>query len=619
MLSDNETTVDYLNFGVVADACANLLQSAKGEPISIGVSGGWGVGKTSLVRMVAERLTAADTPGKNSYVVVTFNPWLYQDFEGARNALLQTVGDEVLRRAQQDATLLAKAKSLLHRINILRLVQLGGEAAATIATGVPVGAIGQAIVKFGSLVKSGGTDDKKEVEDLTLSGVGDDVLRPAEPLSLPGEIQAFRDSLEQLLEGLKITLVVFVDDLDRCLPRTAITTLESIRLLLFLKRSAFVVAADNEFIRGAVRVHFEGTGITSDVATNYFDKLIQVPLHVPRLGVNEAKAYLAMLLMEREHAQGRLSDPLFERAKEAMPERLRTSWKGDAVTTDFLHGLVGADSTEMHSLMALAEGLAPMLTHASTVNANPRLMKRFLNTVFLRYALAEPQGITPDLQALAKWHLVERCDEALANALASLVSSATDGRVEVLRAAEEAARSGGSLPEPFKEGGFAKEWLQLAPALGERDLRPLLHLSRDSATRDFGADNMTAQGRNLRDALSVAGSGNPQLTATIQEAGEHQASLAMVKAWQIKAPKRTWQKAEDFVPLVEPCKVFPGLHLKASELLSQAPVRSVGAGVIPTLYAQSWARPFVESWEGHTDLDARAKKAIQEQKRRGGN
>jgi predicted KAP-like P-loop ATPase len=42
MWHDNETTVDYLNFGIVADACANLLRQAKGEPISIGVSGGWG-------------------------------------------------------------------------------------------------------------------------------------------------------------------------------------------------------------------------------------------------------------------------------------------------------------------------------------------------------------------------------------------------------------------------------------------------------------------------------------------------------------------------------------------------------------------------------------------------
>ena len=98
MWHDNETTTDYLNFGVVADACAKLLQQANGQPISIGVSGGWGVGKSSLVRMVASRLNVDADPDKNTYVVVTFNPWLYQDFEGARSALLQMVGDEVLRR-----------------------------------------------------------------------------------------------------------------------------------------------------------------------------------------------------------------------------------------------------------------------------------------------------------------------------------------------------------------------------------------------------------------------------------------------------------------------------------------------------------------------------------------
>lgn len=619
MWSDNETTVDYLNFGVVADACANLLQRAKGEPLSIGVSGGWGVGKSSLVRMVAERLNAAAKPEENTYVVVTFNPWLYQDFEGARNALLQTVADEVLQRAKADATLFKKAKALLHRINVLRLVQLGGEAAATIATGVPVGVIGQAILKFGELFRSEQSGSDPASEPTALAGAPDGLIRPAEPISLPSEIQAFRNSLEELLAELKITLVVFVDDLDRCLPHTAITTLESIRLLLFLKRSAFVVAADNEFIRGAVRVHFEGAGITSDVATNYFDKLIQVPLHVPRLGVNEAKAYLAMLLLEREFVEGRFDSELFERAKTEVPNRLKTSWRGDAVTTEFLHGLVGANNSEMHKLMALAEGLAPLLTQASTVNANPRLMKRFLNTVFLRFALAEPQGIEPDIQALAKWHLVERCDEPLASALAALVSSASDGRVEALRAAEEAARSGQPLPEPFNEkNGFAREWLQLQPALGEEDLRPLLHLSRDSATRDFGADNMTAAGRALRDALTVASSGNIPLTTAIQEAGEIQAGMAMEKAWVLRAPKRTWQKSEDFVALVEPCKVFAGLGPKASALLSHAPVKNIGPGVIPTLFAQGWAKPILEKWEEHPDFSQKAKNALRESKPKGG-
>ena len=617
MWHDNETTIDYLNFGVIADACAKLLQQTNGAPISIGVSGGWGVGKSSLIRMVAARLNVSEEPTKNTYVVVTFNPWLYQDFEGARSALLQIVGDEVLRRAASDEGLLKKAKRLLQRINLLRLVQLGGEAAATIATGIPVGLVGRAIVKFGSVLKGEGVDSSTDGDEYSDAEDGSDLLKAAEPISLPGEIQAFRDALEELLEELKITLVVFVDDLDRCLPKTAIATLESIRLLLFLKRSAFVLAADNEFIRGAVRVHFEGTGITNDIATNYFDKLIQVPLHVPRLGVNEAKAYLALLLMERACSDGHFDKPRFDQALLAVPERLKRSWRGDAVTTDFLQSLVGVGNERMVGLMRLAEDLAPLLTQSTSVNANPRLMKRFLNTVFLRSALAEPQGIVLDIQALAKWHLLERCDEALANGLGALVTSASDGRIEALRAAEAAVREGMPLMEPFKDSAFTKEWLQLHPALGEIDLRPLLHLSRDTATRDFGTDSMTPEGRALRDALLVATSGNAPLTQAIQAAGAIQAELAMVKVWQLKAPKRTWRQAEDVVPLLELCKAFPDLSAKAGSLLSQAPAGEIGPGIIPLLYAQAWTRPIVDTWEDATGVAQSVKNAIRQAKKAG--
>ncbi|WP_036234360.1 P-loop NTPase fold protein, partial [Marinobacterium litorale] len=87
MWHDNETTIDYLNFGVVADACASLLKQSGGQPISIGVSGGWGAGKSSLVKMIAARLEEPSEQQlqKNRYVVITFNPWLYQDFESARS------------------------------------------------------------------------------------------------------------------------------------------------------------------------------------------------------------------------------------------------------------------------------------------------------------------------------------------------------------------------------------------------------------------------------------------------------------------------------------------------------------------------------------------------------
>lgn len=617
MWSDNETIVDYLNFGVVADACAKLLQQSRGMPISVGISGGWGAGKTSLVRMIESRLRQSSMPDQNTYVVVTFNPWLYQDFEGARSALLQLIGDEILRLAASNEKLVGKAKRILKRINLLRLAQLGGEAAVTLYTGVPVGSIGQAIAKAGGFFGLGGGDDGDTDDDAKgKDDKGDGLLKPAEPISLPNEIQAFRNALEELLEDLKVTLVVFVDDLDRCLPKTAISTLESIRLLLFLKRSAFVIAADNEFIRGAVRVHFEGTQISSDVATNYFDKLIQVPLHVPRLGTNEAKAYLALLLMERANADGYLDDADFTTALKAIPARLQASWRGDAVTTEFLQSLINTGDTQMGALMELAEGLAPLLTQSKAVNANPRLMKRFLNIVYLRSALAEPQGIILDIPSLAKWHLVERCDENLANALSTLVTSASDGRVDALRAAESlAADPDATLPEPFTDAPFTRDWLQLHPALGETDLRPLLHLSRDTATRDFGTDNMTPEGRALRDALVSATHSNGPLTQAITAAGAIQSEMAMVRAWQLKASKRTWRAGEDVVPLIEPCKVFSQLSAKAAALLSEAPVADIGPGIIPLLYTQTWARPVLDKWELAPLVDKTAKVAIQRAKK----
>lgn len=653
MWHDNETTVDYLNFGVVADACASLLRQSGGEPISIGVSGGWGAGKSSLVKMVAARLqapasspqtglavvgepaaippaaashqaTAQGTPQSHKYVVITFNPWLYQDFESARSALLQIVGDEVLELAKEDVTLQRKALELLQRINLLRLVQIGGEAAITITTGVPVGAIGKAIGKAVGFWKSSNADrpadatdaDEGDGDDEALELKTDGLLNPAKPLSLPNEIHAFRLALEKMLEELNITLVVFVDDLDRCLPETAISTLESIRLLLFLKRTAFVIAADNDFIHAAVKRHFEGSGITNDIATNYFDKLIQVPLHVPRIGVNEAKAYLVLLLLEREARAGTFAQEKFDQAKVDIPLRLSRSWLGETITSSFLHELVGTD-TRLQQLMDLAEGLATLMFKSTSINANPRLMKRFLNTVFLRESLARPQGISLDIPALAKWHLLERYSEDLANALSSMVNSENEGKVDELLRAETTAREGGELIAPFVNEPFVKEWLQLTPALGDKDLRPLLHLSRDTATRDFGDDNMTPASRELRDVLRAASGSNEPLTRAIRAVDASQVELAMSKAWQGAASSRTWKANAEMVILIEPCKVYPELGRRAASLLRLAPTKELGPGIMPLLAAQPWAAEVLRSWKDDSDIGKSAKRAIDNALRNG--
>lgn len=116
----------------------------------------------------------------------------------------------------------------------------------------------------------------------------------------PQRMHEFREDFAELLERADIDrLIVLIDDLDRCLPTTAIATLEAIRLFLFVPNAAFVIAADEGMIEYAVRNHFPdlpaSTGPNS-YARGYLEKLIQVPFRMPALGSAETKVYLTLLL-----------------------------------------------------------------------------------------------------------------------------------------------------------------------------------------------------------------------------------------------------------------------------------------------------------------------------------
>ena len=147
----------------------------------------------------------------------------------------------------------------------------------------------------------GGEVDQEAIAsaDATADKISDSVgglIKAKHAFSPPKEIEALRASFEGALDEMGVTLVVLIDDLDRCLPETTISTLEAIRLLLFLKHTAFVIAADDQMIKHAVKRHFQG--VEDELVTNYFDKLIQFPIRVPPLGTQEVRAYMMLLFIE---------------------------------------------------------------------------------------------------------------------------------------------------------------------------------------------------------------------------------------------------------------------------------------------------------------------------------
>ena len=73
---------DLLNFADYADILADIILTAD-TPITLGIFGPWGSGKTSLMRLIAERLIGQRTPGHRRAQTVWFNAWQYERDEAA--------------------------------------------------------------------------------------------------------------------------------------------------------------------------------------------------------------------------------------------------------------------------------------------------------------------------------------------------------------------------------------------------------------------------------------------------------------------------------------------------------------------------------------------------------
>jgi len=372
MWTDNETDLDYLNFSGVAETVAELVVQANARPISIGVAGAWGVGKSSMIKLVQAELERRQSES-NRFVFVTFNAWLYQGYDDARASLMDVIGDTLQREAQARQTGVEKTKDFLKRVRWTRVVKFAASVAAT-AAGFPPVALATIALDTAKQVLAGedASAGSKALEDaahkVTAGGAG--FLDPKAEYSPPREIDALRTSFEDALNELGVTLIVLIDDLDRCLPETTISTLEAIRLFLFLPRTAFVIAADDQMIKHAVKRHF--AGLDDELVTNYFDKLIQIPIRVPTLGIQDVRAYMMLLYVENST----LAAESKEAVRAATIKQLRQSWQGKRVDVVFIQSLSIALPPELVRRLNSAYRLAAIMASASRIQGNPRLIKR---------------------------------------------------------------------------------------------------------------------------------------------------------------------------------------------------------------------------------------------------
>lgn len=491
MWHDNETSVDLLGFDQLVDTALFLVQSEELLPLTVGVFGDWGSGKSSLMRMVYNRLKEDD-----QYVCVHFSPWQHEDYDDVKAALMAAVmttlrdrrdlferlGEEVAESAKGLWFRLAK------RIDWFRTIGFAAKglgAIAALTNGNPLGA-GLAV---------GSVDDLRHMirpEQLqkAMEGVADEKLLkdPTVEVTVVGQggesidqsVGEFRRDFETLLERLEVkALVVFIDDLDRCLPANILDTVEAVRLFLAVPKTAFVIGADERIVRHAIATRYpELPGQAVNIGRDYLEKIVQVPVRIPPMTPSETETYLNLLgcalhIEDKDQYQAMVDLAARNRREASL---------GVAMNYGIAESNLPVVPQPLEEYMQLVARIAPTLSGG--LRGNPRQVKRFMNTLLLRQQLAEARSITLDAAVLAKLMILEYLYEAYFRQLFQWHVDG-EGIVPQLDRLEEASaegRDGSEAPAGtgrWLEDKDVRRWLQLEPPLAGKNLEEYFYFSRD--------------------------------------------------------------------------------------------------------------------------------------------
>jgi len=325
IINDEPTTEDLLDFNTYANKLSNILVNSK-PVFSVGIFGQWGTGKTSLMRMMEEKIKSYDS--NRRILLVWFDAWRHENDKYLGFIPLIKIIKVTLENSEN--------KSKWSRV--LTGVNHTFESFAK-ATNFNLG-----IDKFGNIE----TDLSKFIEIYRTEG---SVQKDGETIYFHKHFTDFlRDTMAEARMVTDFRIIIFIDDLDRCLPEKALELLESIKNFFDIVGIQFVVGMNPNSIDNIIKVKY---GEKTEVkGSDYIQKIIQLPFYIP-------------------------------------------TWKPIDISR-FIEQTISTELAGSGILDGLNEQDISLITYA--VESNPRQVKRFMNNIiFTRSIFGIPESRLSEL------------------------------------------------------------------------------------------------------------------------------------------------------------------------------------------------------------------------------
>ena len=329
-----KSSATFFNFDSYSEALVKIITSTETEtPLSIGIFGDWGTGKSSLMRTVEKEIK----DNYNDITSIWFNAWKYNKEEAIWRTLLMRILEELkselkleLKKEPERITSTPKVSNLLMRhfkkksIHERELLEIAKDGAmknqyqtlddlqASLYHDVYREELGGIQFEWGNVVKAFVRLIFSEVpilRKLVKSEGESDIIntffnafqRKKLEININKVqfIEEFLGEFEKVIEenmtnNNKRKTIIFIDDLDRCNPKNVIDVLESIQLFLDVKGCIFILGIDMRIVTESIRIKYEDYKIekAEEIGYNYLEKIIQLSFRLPPLSDDDIKTFI---------------------------------------------------------------------------------------------------------------------------------------------------------------------------------------------------------------------------------------------------------------------------------------------------------------------------------------
>ncbi len=420
--NDRVSDQDQLGFNNYVYAFADLIEAKDTKPpLTIGIYGSWGSGKSFLLNSIVREL---DKPSRERLKdrktdqvvrkvrVIEFNAWEYNATEVIWAGLVRKIIDKLEgdlrlgsleRRARrvrynfgrhwrqtrgrffgQVLLIFLIAAALVIGRNWL----IGGDIEMVSELLIPIVGLGSVLTIVNSVREALTSPVSQWLTALFEEG---DYGRQIDYMA---DIREDLQFLEKRLGQAQERVLIIIDDLDRCEPTKAVEVLQAINLLLNFNHFVVILGIDARIITGAISKYYanllEGAGASG---YEYLDKIIQIPFRIPNPNRSEIEAFLSKQM-------GEPAAPVTETAEDrvAAIKRVLDAESGRAVTD--VTAALPAEPVAASPVRTRAEAafgydeLRAFQQIADVLRPNPRHLKRLVNVYRLVRTLADYRGAT---------------------------------------------------------------------------------------------------------------------------------------------------------------------------------------------------------------------------------